>query len=84
MGGLRLYTYIDGNSLAQLIGAHTHTHTHVYIYRSRCSSVDIVTRYGLDGPVIESQWGGDFPHPSRQALESTQLPIQWVPGLSRG
>jgi hypothetical protein len=25
-------------------------------------------RYGLDGPGIESQWGRDFPHPSRGAL----------------
>jgi hypothetical protein len=29
----------------------------------------IATRYGLDGPGIESQWGGrEFPHPSRPAL----------------
>ena len=38
----------------------------------------IATRYGLDGPVIESRWGGgrDFPHPSRPALGPTQPPIQ--------
>jgi hypothetical protein len=48
------------------------------------SSVRIATRYGLDGPGIESRWGRDFPHPSRPALGPTQPPIQWVPGLFRG
>ena len=52
--------------------------------RGRHSSVGIATRYGLDGPRIEYQWGRDFPHPSRPALGSTQPPVQWVPGLSRG
>jgi hypothetical protein len=28
--------------------------------------------------------GRDFPHLSRPALRSTQPPVQWVPGLSRG
>jgi len=27
-------------------------------------------------------WGRDFAHPSRPALESTQHPVQCVPGLS--
>ena len=48
------------------------------------SLVDIVTRYGLDGPEIESRWGRDFLHPSRPALGPTQAPIQWVPCVSRG
>ena len=48
----------------------------------RDSAVDIATRYGLDGPGIESPWGRDFPPPSRPALGPTQPPIQWVPGLS--
>ena len=52
--------------------------------RGRDSAVGIATRYGLDGPGIESQWGRDFPHPSRPALGPTQPPVQWVPGLSRG
>jgi hypothetical protein len=50
----------------------------------RDSSVGVKTRYGLDGPGIESWWGPDFPHPSRPAERPTQAPIQWVPGLSRG
>ena len=50
----------------------------------RDSSVCIATRYGLDGPGIESQWGQDFPQPFRPALEPTQPPLQWVLGLSRG
>jgi hypothetical protein len=48
------------------------------------SSVVIATRYGLDGPGIESRWGRDFSHPSRPALGPTQPPIQWVLGISRG
>ena len=42
------------------------------------SVVSIATGYGLDSPGIESRWGQDFPH-----LGPTQLPVQWVPGLSR-
>ena len=42
----------------------------------RDSGVDIANRYGLDGPGIESQWGRDFPHPSRPTLEPTQPPVQ--------
>ena len=48
------------------------------------SSVGIATRYGLDGPGIESRWGRYFQHPSRPALGPTQPPVQWVPGLSWG
>ena len=50
----------------------------------RDSSVSTATRYGLDGPGIESRWRRDFPHLSITALRPTQPPIQWVPGLSRG
>jgi hypothetical protein len=50
----------------------------------RDSAVGIATRYGLDGPWIESRQGRDFTHPSRPALEPTQPPIQWVPGLLPG
>jgi len=48
------------------------------------SVVCIATRYGLDGPEIESRWGRDFPHPSRPAVGPTQPPVQLVPGFSRG
>jgi hypothetical protein len=47
-------------------------------------SVGIATVYGLDGSGIESRWGRDFPHLSKPALGTTQHPVQWVPGLSRG
>ena len=48
------------------------------------SSVGIATGYGLDGLGIESRCGRHFPHLFRPALGHTQLPVQWVPGLSRG
>jgi hypothetical protein len=47
----------------------------------RDSSVGIATRYGLDGPGIESRWGRNIPQLSRPALGPTQPPIQCVPGL---
>jgi hypothetical protein len=37
----------------------------------RDSSVDIATRYGLDGSGIEFRWRRDFPHPSITALGPT-------------
>jgi len=48
------------------------------------SSVGTATRYGLDGPGIESRLQRDFPHTSRPALGSTQPPVRWVLGLSGG
>jgi hypothetical protein len=51
--------------------------------RGRDSLVGIASRYGLDGPGIESRWGRDFQNPSIPALGPTQ-PIQCVPSLSRG
>ena len=47
---------------------------------SRDSTVGIATRYGLDGPGIESQWVRDFPHPSRPTLGPNQPSIQWTLG----
>jgi hypothetical protein len=32
----------------------------LYVIRSRASSVGIATRYGLEGPGIESRWGESF------------------------
>ena len=61
-----------------------HCFTALIPFGGHDSSVGIATRYGLDGPGIESRSGRDFPHPSRPALGPTQPPIQWVPGLSRG
>ena len=50
----------------------------------RDSSVTTATCYGLDGPMIESYWWRDYPHPSRPSLEPTQSPVQRVPALARG
>jgi len=51
----------------------------------RDSSVGIATRYGLNGPRIESQLEGEIfrtsPDPT---LWPTQPPIQWVPGFPGG
>jgi hypothetical protein len=51
---------------------------------ARYNAVGIATRYGLDGPGIESRRGPDLTHPSRPALGPTQPPIQGVPVHSRG
>ena len=56
----------------------------MWVYDVGDSVVGILTRYGMHGPGIESWWKRDFSHPSRPALESTQTPLQWVPGLFSG
>ena len=42
--------------------------------------IGIATRYGLDGPGIESRWLRDFPHPPRPAVGPIHQPVQWVVG----
>jgi len=44
----------------------------------------IANRYGLSGQGIKYQWQRAFPHPSRPAVGSTQLPVTWVPFLFPG
>jgi hypothetical protein len=55
-----------------------------YLLVDRDSSVGIATRYGLDGPGIDSRWGRDIPHLSRPTLGLTQSPVQSVQGHSWG
>jgi hypothetical protein len=82
------------DSLAQRDGKHkvsvfrlTNISPIIHNEQSRDSSVGIATRYGLDGPGIESRWGRDFLHLSRPSLGPTQPPIQWYrvfPGDTAG
>ena len=64
----------------RLVGRYLISENSVNMLICRDSEVDIATRYGLDGPGIESRWRRDFPHPSRLAPGPTQPPVQWVPG----
>ena len=50
----------------------------------RFSSIGIATRYGLDGPGIESRLGRNFLHPLGPALGPTHPLVQWLPALFPG
>jgi len=43
------------------------------------NTLGIASRYGLDGPGIESRWRRYFLHLSITAFGPTQRPVQWVP-----
>ena len=47
----------------------------------RDSAVVIATRYGVEGPGIESKWTRYFPQLSRPELGTAQPPVRWVTGL---
>ena len=51
------------------------------IFGGRDHLVDLATRYGVDGPGIESPEGARLPVPPSPAPMSTQPSIQWVPCL---
>ena len=46
-----------------------------FIMVGQDSAVGIATRYGLDGPGIETWWRATFPHLSIPALGPTQPPV---------
>jgi len=43
----------------------------IFISMGLDSSVVIATRYGMDGPEIETRWGRDFLNPPRPVLGPT-------------
>jgi len=55
---------------------------YIYIYCGPGSSAGIAADYGLDGPG-SNPCGDETFRPFRPALEPTQPPVKWVPGLSR-
>jgi hypothetical protein len=56
---------------------------YIYIYMGRDSAVSIATRYGLDGPGVESRWERDFPqtcpgaHPASYTMGTGSFPGAW-------
>jgi hypothetical protein len=61
---------------------HTRAISHHFV--SRDSVVGIATRYGLDGPGVESRWGRDFSQQSTPNLGTTQPGMQRVSSLFPG
>jgi hypothetical protein len=59
----------------------------IYIYMGRDSAIGIATRYGLDGPGIESRWEARFSAPVRTGLEthpvSCTMGSRSFPGVKR-
>jgi len=48
---------------------------------SRYDVVGIATRYEMNSSGFEHWWGRNFPHSSRLAVDATQPPVLWTPGL---
>ena len=76
---------VEQNSTAPTVLPSTMSNSiqNLIVYCGPGSSVGIATDYGLDGPGSNPGGDGIF-RPSRPALGPTQLPVIWVPGLSRG
>ena len=79
---LSRYPYASAAEMAQRkrkIGTHFTTVSSLCIASEtevNDSSVGIATRYGLDGPQIESRWGRNFPAHVQTAQGPTQPPIK--------
>jgi hypothetical protein len=67
-----------------LIYIYIYIHTHKHTYRGRDSAVRIATRYGLDGPGIESWWEARLSAPVQTGPGVDPTTYTIVPGLSRG
>jgi hypothetical protein len=78
--------HLVGFIIKKFVTMHGHTNVKfvTFLLTGRDSSVGIATRYGLDGPGIESWQERDFPHLSRPALGPTQPPLQWGAGSFLG
>jgi len=63
---------------------HSHTDWPTADVVGRDGSVGTATRYGLEGPEIESRWGWDFPNPSRPILGSIQPTAERITGHRPG